>query len=250
MKGVIQRVYDAYRELKGLTKQSVRFISDSELFEIYKKQYWDAVKGDQLPQGVDYVMMDGAVNSGPVQSIKWLQRALGVKADGQIGQATLQALENIFDYDKLIADILERRKAFLKALKTFGTFGKGWMSRVGQVLKIGQAWAVGSVGPDPVFFDNMNRKATLADAKALKGKGTADATTGGGTVGLTFTAAIDQARDTLTPLAGDSVLITNILAALAVTSIFAVAGGLAYRFIIKRKNAQIADALDLGVQTS
>lgn len=250
MKGVIQRVYDAYRELKGLAKQSVRFISDSELFEIYKKQYWDAVKGDQLPQGVDYVMMDGAVNSGPVQSIKWLQRALGVKADGQIGQATLQALENVFDHDKLIADILERRKAFLKALKTFGTFGKGWMNRVGQVLKIGQSWAVGSVGPDPVFFDGMNRKAILADAKALKGKGAADATAGGGTVSLTFTAAIDQARDTLTPLAGDSVLITNILAALAVTSIFAVAGGLAYRFIIKHKNAQIADALDLGVQAS
>lgn len=250
MKGVIQRVYDAYRDRKGQPKQSVRYISDSELFDIYRKQYWDAIKGDTLPQGVDYVMMDGAVNSGPTQAIKWLQRALGVTADGQIGQATLRALENVFDHDKLIADILKRREAFLRALKTFSTFGKGWMNRVGQVLKIGQAWAVGSVGPEPVFFANMNQKATLADAKALKDKGPADATTGGGAVGLTLTGAIDQARETLLPLAGDSVVITNVLAALAVTSVFAVTGGLVYRFIAKRKNAALADALDLGVQTS
>lgn len=247
MKGVIQRVYDAYRQLKKLPKQSVKLITDSELFEIYRKQYWDAVKGDQLPQGVDYVVFDGAVNSGPVQSIKWLQRALGVTADGMIGQATLGALKAVNDCDALVAKIIERRNAFLRALKTFKTFGKGWMNRTAQVLKIGQAWAFGSVGPEPTYFSNMEKKAVIADAKSRPVKAPADAATGGGAVGLTLTGALDQARDTLTPLAGDSALISNIIAAIAITSVLAAAVGIAYRFYAKKKDAELVDALDLGV---
>ena len=92
-KGITFRVYDAYRTRNGLPTRDVRAISATEVAEIYRLQYWDAVKGDELPPGLDYVLFDGAVNSGPSQSIKWLQRALGdVAVDGQIGQATLAAV--------------------------------------------------------------------------------------------------------------------------------------------------------------
>jgi len=247
--GVIQRVYDGWRQRQNLPLRSVYEMEPHERDLIYKKQYWDAIKGDSLPQGVDYVVMDGAVNSGPIQSIKWLQRALGVTADGQLGQATLGALEAINDVDFLIGKILERREAFLRALKTFKTFGKGWMNRVKQVLKIGQAWAVGSVGPEPVFFADMNQKATVDQAKSRPVKAAADATTGAGGAGLGLTGAIESARNQISDVAGDSAFVSHVLIALAIASALSVAGGLLYRVYAKRKEAALVDALDLQVQS-
>lgn len=97
--------------------------------DIYDRQYWDAVKADQLPAGVDYVVFDGAVNSGPMQSIKWLQRALQPvytgQIDGVMGLATLAALNATNNHDALVDRICDRRLAFLKALRTWCTFGRG-----------------------------------------------------------------------------------------------------------------------------
>lgn len=247
--GVIQRVYDGWRQRNNLPLRSVYDMEPHERDLIYKKQYWDAIKGDDLPQGVDYVVMDGAVNSGPAQSIKWLQRALGVEADGVIGQATLAAVEGINDVDFLIGKILERREQFLRALKTFKTFGKGWMNRVKQVLKIGQAWAVGSVGPEPVFFADMNQKATIDQAKSRPMKAAADATTGAGGAALGFTGAVNEARDQISGVSGDSAFITNVLIALALASVLSVVAGLLYRVYAKREEASLVDALDLQVKS-
>jgi len=246
--GVTQRVYDGYRRTKRLPTRTVYDMEVSERNEIYKKQYWDAVKGDKLPQGVDYVLFDGAVNSGPGQSIKWLQRALGMaKIDGILGEATLGALEGVVDHDVLIAAIIKRREAFLRALKTFKTFGKGWMSRISQVLKIGQSWAKGSVGPAPVYFENGNQKAVIADAKPKLTKAVADGATGAGATTGTIAATLESAKDTLAPLAGDSNVISYVMTALIVTTVLSVAAGVAYRIIAKRRDKQLTDALDLEV---
>lgn len=246
MKGVIQRVYDGYRKRKGLPLRSVARIETAELREIYKAQYWDVVRGDDLPAGVDYVVFDGAVNSGPSQSAKWLQRALGtVKVDGEIGEATLAAVAAHPDHDRLIAAICDRRMAFLKALRTWGDFGRGWTSRVAGVLKIGQAWASGSVGPAPVYSEQGAAKATISDAKPVAFKGPADAATG---VGISFGAAggaLNEAKDALAPLAGSGGWIDSAVAALALTSALAVIGGIGWRWLATRRDKARADALDL-----
>ncbi len=130
MRGVIQRVYDAYRDRKGLGRRSVRLIENDELKEIYRRQYWDVIRGDELPSGVDYCVFDGAVNSGPVQSAKWLQRALRITADGHIGEETVDAASMYGDFEGLIDAICDQRMAFLKSLRHWGTFGTGWTRRV------------------------------------------------------------------------------------------------------------------------
>lgn len=133
MKGVIQRVYDAYRKRNGLRRQSVRNIAESELQDIYKAQYWNAIKGDALPRGVDYCVFDGAVNSGPSQSAKWLQRALGVRADGVIGMVTLGAVDAHPDKAALVKAICAKRMSFLQRLRHWLTFKRGWTRRVSEV---------------------------------------------------------------------------------------------------------------------
>ena len=111
-------------DIKALTPQDVE--------PLYRSKYWDAIRGDDLPVGVDYAVFDFAINSGPSRAAKTLQSVLGVTADGQIGPATLAALEasNIRD---VATRICEERLVFLQTLPTYGTFGKGWSKRVSEV---------------------------------------------------------------------------------------------------------------------
>lgn len=102
---------------------------------IYKKYYWNQVKADQLPSGLDLVVFDSAVNSGPAQSAKWLQKALGIKADGVIGPVTLVALQGA-PVASVIDKVLDQRLAFLKSLPTWSRFGKGWEARVEDIRKL------------------------------------------------------------------------------------------------------------------
>ncbi|MES2783009.1 MAG: glycoside hydrolase family 108 protein [Pseudomonadota bacterium] len=126
-KGVTQAVYDAYRKTRGRGQQPVKFISEAEVRAIYKFQYWDRVHGDLLPLGVDYAVFDFAVNSGVGRASKYLQAVLGVSQDGQIGALTLAAIANAA---RTINALCDRRMGFLRNLRTFLTFGKGWTRRV------------------------------------------------------------------------------------------------------------------------
>ena len=240
--GVTQRVYDGYRRRKNLQTRDVYLMNDQERNEIYKRQYWDVVRGDELPPGVDYLILDGAINSGPLQSVKWIQRALGtVKVDGHLGDATLGAIMAYGDHDILIADAADRRMAFLRALKTWKTFGKGWTRRVEQVEKVSQHWAMGSVGPVVTWVPEANRKALISDAKRLPATGAADSAAGGGAIAATLAGAQDQ----LQPLTGNSAFIDSVVAGLVVAGVGITVGGLAYRFYAKRREAALRDALDL-----
>lgn len=149
-KGVTQRVYDAYRARKGQPARSVRLLEEAELVEIYRRQYWDAVRADDLPAGLDYAVFDAAVNSGPAQAGKWLQRAAGVSDDGQVGALTLAAVA-AGDPARLAADVCDRRLAMLRTLRTWPVFGRGWGRRVAEVRRVSLALASGAVPEDPLF---------------------------------------------------------------------------------------------------
>lgn len=239
-RGVTFRTYNAYRKRKGLPTRSVRLITPAEVADIYRGMYWNAIKGDELPAGVDFAVFDGAVNSGPSASVKWLQRALGVKIDGVIGQATVRAANEHPDHDRLVAAILDRRMAFLRALRTWRTFGKGWTSRLSQVRKTGQAMASGTVGPVPVFKKTMNAKALVEDAKKVPGKSIAAAVTGAGGA----TTAITPITDTLGGFSDKLPVIGTVVTVLTALAAAAAAGGMAYAWWAKRKQAELDDALD------
>lgn len=101
---------------------------------IARTAYWDKVRADELPAALRYVVFDGAYHSGSAQSVKWLQRALGVADDGVIGPKTLQAVAAA-DARALLMRLLSVRLRFLTGLKTWPAFGKGWARRIADLME-------------------------------------------------------------------------------------------------------------------
>lgn len=130
--GCTLRELEAYRG-HPVTVQEVRELQWPEAQAIMKTQYWDAVHGDDLPGGLDYCMMDAAYNSGQVQAIKWLQASIGVAVDGHYGLVTAARVRGLNDRKAAIEAYDKARLGFMRHLRTWPVFGKGWFARVNLV---------------------------------------------------------------------------------------------------------------------
>lgn len=125
MYGVIQKVYDAYRKSKGLPLQSVRLITRAEALEIFRTEYWIKSGADKLFPGVDLAVYDASVNSGVSRGKKWLASVSGLN-----------------DPSEMVRRICKARLAFVKALKIWATFGKGWARRIADIEAKGVVMAL------------------------------------------------------------------------------------------------------------
>ena len=133
--GVTQRVYEDWighpvseKIMRGLTVQHVT--------KLYKVKYWDVVCGDEIPSGLDLCVFDFGVNAGTNRAARYLQRMVGAKEDGVIGPKTLSLLDQYVrthGRERAVMDYQDRRREYYKLLKTFPTFGKGWLNRVRDV---------------------------------------------------------------------------------------------------------------------
>ncbi|WP_353144959.1 glycoside hydrolase family 108 protein [Paracoccus sp. (in: a-proteobacteria)] len=129
--GISKRSYPQ-ENIKGMTR--------ARAAEIYRRDYWNPVRGDELPAGLDLVAFDGAVNSGVSRGAKWLQTAVGVTADGKVGPQTLAAAKAAHP-EAVIDRACSARLAWLRTLSTWGHFGKGWTRRVESVRETAIAMA-------------------------------------------------------------------------------------------------------------
>jgi len=132
--GVTKRVYEDFggtKDMKDLTREDVE--------PIYKKNYWDRVKGDDLPAGLDLCVFDFGVNAGTGRAAKYLQTLIGTVADGGIGPNTLKKLGEFVEENGLNETIkmyqTERQK-YYESLSTFDTFGRGWTRRVVETTRL------------------------------------------------------------------------------------------------------------------
>ena len=129
--GVTARTWEDWIGHKPSEKE-MRELTPEKVAPLYKRKFWDAIRGDDLPSGVDYCVFDCAVNSGPGRAAKFLQELVGVKPDGGIGPVTLAAVKAA-DPTELINKYAEKRLQFWQGLPTFKTFGKGWTRRGNEV---------------------------------------------------------------------------------------------------------------------
>lgn len=132
--GVTKKVWEEWVG-HPVDEKQMRALTPELVGPMYKAKYWDKIRGDDLPTGVDYAVFDAAVNSGPGRAAKWLQACVGVEPDGGIGPKTLAAVA-AFDPADLVEDYAKRRLSFLMDLPHWGTFGKGWSRRVAEVQTV------------------------------------------------------------------------------------------------------------------
>jgi lysozyme family protein len=117
---------DAWRLVKGM--------DEAECKEIYKKYYWDLNLCDELPASIDYFIFDSSLHSGYETAAKWLQRSVGASPDGKIGPKTLAAVNDVAPV-ALLGQLVKRRRDYLKSLKLWRTYSRGWTNRVNKVEK-------------------------------------------------------------------------------------------------------------------
>jgi lysozyme family protein len=168
MKGVALANFRRYVKADA-TKADLRAISDAQLAAVYRRFYWDAVAGAELPDGVDYAVFDFAVNSGPGRAAKYLQAVLGVVQDGRIGPATLAAAK-AKPAGVVIDALCDARLAFLEKLSTWPSFGRGWSARVASVrrqallISASSQMAAATAPPEPASADEVAPAETPAGA--------------------------------------------------------------------------------------
>lgn len=248
--GILQREYTPWRKAMGMPERDVWLIEDHELSDIYLRQYWQHIRGDDLAPGVDCIVMHAAVLCGISVGAKLLQAALGVRADGHIGVATLDALANA-DPGDTIAAIAKGWRGYLRGCPTFADHGEGWLARVASVEPRARAMAYDvphealalATVDTPATVDGPvpSRRAfepeppssmltsTTGNAQLVPG------TIGGGTIATEMPAAVERAASSpfgLTP--------TGILYALALSPAFWVGFSLiaaaAYTWLERRRH--------------
>lgn len=132
--GVTKKVYVAF----GGTKD-MKDLEFNDVAPIYRKNYWDRLKCDNVPVGLDLCLFDFGVNAGTGRSAKFLQRMIGTTADGGIGPNTLKALGLYIEevgVEGAITEYQSRRQDYYESLSTFETFGKGWSRRVRETTEL------------------------------------------------------------------------------------------------------------------
>jgi len=131
--GVTRAVYEQWVGRQVMDGEMKR-LKVADVAPIYKTNYWDRIRGDDLPSGLDFAAFDWAVNSGTGRPARVIQKYISAKQDGAIGPKTL-ALVAENDPSNMIQYLYEQRQKFYERLKTFDTFGKGWTRRNQETLK-------------------------------------------------------------------------------------------------------------------
>lgn len=144
-------IADYRRYLKpDATAADIRAMTVADAKAIYRARYWDAQHCDELPAGVDYAVFDYGVNSGIGRSGKVLRRMLSLPdTTGKVSNDVVTAARRV-DARMLVEAICDERLRFLKSLKTWPVFGKGWGRRVAEVRAAALTMAARAAPPPPV----------------------------------------------------------------------------------------------------
>ena len=124
--GATQRALSSfYGEPVSLDR--LRALTPADVAPFYEERYWKQCRCDELPDGLDLLVFDCAVNQGPGRAKRLLQRSLGVAEDGILGPLTLTAAQSQ-DRVASIDEMAARRAVHYASLQH--VFHLGWFRRL------------------------------------------------------------------------------------------------------------------------
>lgn len=127
---------------RSYPRENIRGMTRARAAQIYRRDFWDRLRCDDLPAGLDLVVFDAGVNSGQDRGARWFQRALGVKEDGLVGPATIAAARAT-GASGVINRACDARLAFLRSRTGWRRYGKGWTARVASVRAVAHRMSAG-----------------------------------------------------------------------------------------------------------
>jgi lysozyme family protein len=226
-RGITQREWDAFRANNAGRPSDVWKASQADIGNIYRNQYWNPYC-DDLPAGVDLVFFNASVNSGRQQAVKFLQRAVGAKADGMMGMLTKNAVAAA-DPAEVVESFGDQYERFYRALKQFPIYGKGWLGRNSRVtataLKLANATPkqaavaehpVVDTGPENAQVTVSAKAPPTAVAEPPVSQETGVAVTTTSTVGQGIVGQLQDAVAPLSPYADTVHVVRYILIAIAI----------------------------------
>ena len=119
--GISAMAYPSY-DIRNLTLQDAK--------DIYRRDYWNKCRCDDLPIGIDYLVFDAAVNHGNSRSAKFLQTAVGAVADGIIGEKTVAKVNAQNSLENTASEFCVTRGLFYTEIGTFQQYKLGWFRRL------------------------------------------------------------------------------------------------------------------------
>ena len=121
-----------------VTEADVRKLTQAEALQIYRARYWNVMRCDDLPHGIDLMVFDFGVNAGPATAARHLQRAVGTTPDGAVGPRTIAAAKAANAHN-VIDMLVHQRERHYRSLPTFDRFGRGWLNRTASVASKAKA---------------------------------------------------------------------------------------------------------------
>lgn len=129
--GVTLSTLRIWRNDPHLGVADVRALTRDTVTSIYGADYWNRLRCDAMPSGLDLMAFDFAVTAGTLRSARMLQAALGLPAsavDGSVGPDTLRIAQGCVRAD-VVGRLADSHAAYYRALPTFRVFGTGWLAR-------------------------------------------------------------------------------------------------------------------------
>ncbi len=128
--GISQRSYPNL-DIAHLTRE--------QALEIYRRDYWEPLHGDDLPAGLDLLALDTAVNMGTTTAALLLQEALNVRTDGLIGGMTINGARQ--QMPAILGKFCALRAWRYEINRNEDVFGKGWFRRLFRLYEMALDWS-------------------------------------------------------------------------------------------------------------